>query len=748
MKKIMKKALSLLLTLVMVLTFAPMSANAAEGDAVPVPSYEYCIASGDQVTVGANETVYFEIGGGPIGTYDFVVTGEGAFDVSVCTEDGEGAYKEGAAIVATDGKVETEITLYESTYNYCAFSVTNNTDAEAVYECTIVFPEGTQANPKAISLAVGGSATVTVPAESEYYVGATLPQLQVEYALTITGETGFAYSGGYGMPAPDMNGVYETTIAAWYGSATFAIINNTTSEQIYTISLAELPLGSSAKPDEFVVDTTVSKELASSDYWYQWMPEEAGKLTFTVDETACANGWVISVMNDYTGDIIQKSNVWEDSNEFGITFDSYELIKVCISVPGVNELGELDAYVFDDGVVEFSTTYTAGTTDEGGEGGNEGEEPGSEVDTTGEEVNENYFFNYTELGEGTVTVFPEFGYQTTLYLFKADKAGAYTITLSDTSGTVGYYGSNEWFPYDFSQDTGVANTSTYTLNYTQAGAPALIGISDTIMTDVIITWSGEAVEEDKYETIDWELLVSPEDYVFEGEEEDLKQMIYGMADGEVVYVVDDAGYFHVAPVEDVVENEESLFGFLYVGDKKIEDLPYVLADLNDTVVSIEAYLAERDFNAAIYDEDGEVTEVINFTSALNEILACSDEETGLYPLSMDLFVVFALGGESQGWYMNTDTTTGIVAASYPESDGVDPVFLHTFAMYYLEKTEGEDTTPDETPGTTPDETPDTTPTPGTKDPVKTGDSANVVLWFAIFGLGVVAAVAGMKRKNA
>ena len=685
MKKIMKKALSLVLALVMVFTLAPMSANAAEGDTVPVPSWEYCISSGDQVTVGAHETIYFEIGGGPLGTYDFVVTGDGAFDVAVCTEDGEGAYKAGASIAATNGTVETEITLYESTYNYCAFSITNNTESEATYECTIVFPEGTQANPKPITLALGGSATVTVPAESEYYIAATLPQPQVEYALTITGQTGFGYSGGYGMPAPDTNGKYETTIAAWYGAATFAIVNKTTSEQTYTISIAELPLGSEAKPDEFVVDTTITKELDGAAYWYEWLPTEAGKLTFTVDEDVCTEGWVVTVINDYTGVTVQKSSVWEDAAEFEVTFDSYENIKVSVSVPGIDAWNELSAYEYGTGTVEFSTVLGANTgSGEGGEGG-EGSEGGEEV-VGGEEINENYFYNYTELGVGTTSIMPAFGYPTTLYTFRADEAGTYTITLSDTEGKVGYYGSNEWFPYDYSEDTGVANTYTYTLNYTEADAPALIGVSDTMMCDITITRTGDVQEEDEIEKEAWTLAVSPEAYVFDGDEKDLQQLIYGMADGKVIYVMDENGYFHVAPIEDVEDDETSIFGYSYVGDKNIEELPYVLVDLSDKVVSLQAALAERDFLVAVYDEEtGEPTGIVDFTAALKELLACADKETGLYPLTYDLFLVFSVGGEAQGWYMNTESTTGIVAAEYPETDGIDPAFLHAFAMYYLDQ---------------------------------------------------------------
>ena len=684
MKKIMKKALSLMIALVMMFSLAPMTASAADDGTADYATGLWEIQG--TLSVAANSTCYYEIGMPDDGVYQFTVTGNAGFEVSTCTEAGGiWSITESTTTEDTDGEVESTITAASESWGlYAGFVVKNNTDSEQVYEYKILLPEGTQGNPAKVTLAVDGTAQVTVPAYGQYYVAIVTPEMGKEYKLTITGESGFSY--GMRPMTQDVNGKIETSVMSYSPSGHQNVIsNNTDSEQTYTLALANMPLGAEANPDRFTAGTTVTTTLDGNQYWYSWVSTETGVLKFTVDETASANGWFINAVNDWTYETKQMSDAWGDPATFELDIEVGDTIKVGVSVPGDNGY-EISPYVFGTGTVVFSTTVEEKVAGDDGNGDGDGTGDGSGEGTgtvTGEEINSNYFYDYTELGVGTVMVFPNTDYATTLYTFRAEEAGTYTITLSDTTGAVGYYGSNEWFPYDYTQDTGVANTYTYTLNYTQANAPALIGISGTAMTDITITKAGEATEDEGYEKNDWPLTVSPEAYTFDGDEDKLVQFIYEIADGKVMYVMDDNGYFHVAPVEDIVDDEEALFGYSYKGDKDIEELPYVLVDLSDKVVSLQAALAERTFLVAEYDEEGNVIGIIDFTPALKEYLACADKETGLYPLTFDLYTVFTVGGEAQGWYMSTESATGIVAAEYPEKDGVDPVFLHTFAMYYL-----------------------------------------------------------------
>ncbi len=298
----MKKALSLLVVFAMVC--CPMIASAAAGDGVATPPTENCIYSGDTVSVEAGATTYFEIGTeGMIGTYDFVVEGTGDFDVAVCTEgSGEFPYAEGTPVSATEGKVETEITSYESTYGYAAFSITNNTDAAVEYTVTVVFPVGTQGNPEAVTLAVDGSAEVTVAAGAQYYVALTLPMMNTEYDLTVSGATGFGVLSGWGMPTPDTAGSVTLTVSAtmWGGGvASVSISNNTETEQTYTLSLANKPAGTSAaNPLVIEENGDIASEVAegAEGMFYQYTATEAGTVTITMNDEA---GWAYSIDGGY-----------------------------------------------------------------------------------------------------------------------------------------------------------------------------------------------------------------------------------------------------------------------------------------------------------------------------------------------------------------------------------------------------------------------------------------------------------------
>ncbi len=326
-----------------------------EGTPVATPSYEYCIYSGDTVTVPAGETVYFEIGtNNAPGTYGFSVEGNGDFIVAVCTEGSEEAYAAGAPVSAVDGKVETELTSYESTYGYGAFSITNCTSADASYTCTVVFPEGTQGNPEQITLAVDTPVNVTVPAGAQYYFAATLPEMMVEYMFNVSGNTGFGYSGGFGMPNWDINGVIDTTVASYWGPLSFALVNNTESEQTYTITLSNMPLGSNqANPDVLPVGEPVTKEL-TGEYWYTWTAPSAGTFTLNMKSET----WTYNLLH---GDWAYNfSTVWDEYDKavYELTVAEGDVILLAVSVPTYYEGIGYDSMP-GEGTIVFATEFTA-----------------------------------------------------------------------------------------------------------------------------------------------------------------------------------------------------------------------------------------------------------------------------------------------------------------------------------------------------------------------------------------------------
>lgn len=374
MKTVFKKSLSLMLALAILLM--PMSVFAAAGDPVPVPSWQYCIYSGDTVTVEAGETIYFEISTeGSDATNDFVVEGTGDFDVTVCTEDGAGAYLDGTPVSAVDGKVETTITGFASTYYYCAFAITNNSAESADYTCTIVFPQGSQSNPYPVTLAVGGTATVTVPAGSQYYVAATLPERYVDYQITITGNTGFGVSEGW-MPTWDNNGTYVGAVASYWGPASICIVNNTGVEQTYTLALDNMPLGASSNPDTAIIGSQTATVSDNGSYHYTWMAAEDGKVTVSMDDES---GWMYSVMVEpaaedsswYYGD-----THWYDDDPVVVSetvdVEVGDIVTICVGTYDPNDMWNAPAgtvnwtlefvdaveHIYDDGVVTTEPTCT------------------------------------------------------------------------------------------------------------------------------------------------------------------------------------------------------------------------------------------------------------------------------------------------------------------------------------------------------------------------------------------------------
>ncbi len=608
----MKKALSFILALV--ITLMPLSALAAAGDAVAVPSWDYYIESGATVTVEAGATVIYEIGVGYDASAGFKVTGEDDFTVSVCTEDGEGAYLEGEAVSAVDGVFESEIYGYSSTYGCCAFAITNNSDAAKDYTVELVFPVGTQNNPEAITLAIDVPVEVTVSAGAQYYVAATLPQTMVDYMLTITGETGFGYSTGW-MPAWDTEGVYSTTIAAYYSAAQFSLINNTESEQTYTLTLGNMPFGAQSNPDTLPIDTTVTKELEGNEYWYIWTATGNGTLDFAIDTELSADGWTYNLQH---GDNVYNfSTGWgeDDKNAQSLTVAESDVIMLGISVPSYNaEYDYYDVYTPGNGTVVFTTTFTPDS-----EGGDEGGE--TPVDPVEPEAG--YEMSETPLVVGTNDYTVSSTYVYTVYIFTPDAEGKYTFS-SDNSlmGIVSYI--DMWVQYDPSAEN--VNANSFEWECTGVGQAIMVAVlADTDVATITVEY--EEVIKDEIEWTIYENVVTPEAFVFEG---DVEALLYVDTFDEIVdaAVLGEDGFYHLNTV----------------------DGPILYANLNDDLMSLMSAYGYGQLKDIVYDEDGNVISKIDYNTAFEAYMNCADADTYLYPLTADLMEMFINVGEEQGWY--------------------------------------------------------------------------------------------------
>lgn len=671
MKSMMKKTLSVIIALAMILV--PMSVFAAVGDPIPVPSWQYCIYSGDTVTVGAGETIYFEIATeGSEETFGFVVEGAGDFDVTVCTEDGAGAYLDGTPVSAVDGKVETTIAGFASTYYYCAFAITNNSSESVDYVCTIDFPVGTQSNPCSITLSVGGTAEVTVPAYSEYYVAATLPQPYVEYQLTITGNTGFGIQQGY-MPTWDIDGIYVGTVASYWGPASICMLNNTDAEQTYTFALADIPkpLGSQYNPDELPMDTTTTKTIEGAEYWYSWTAAEDGTFTFAYENDLCANGWTYYIEN--ANEILYYSTGWDEYDYVSCSFDvaAGDVVIVGVSVPTyIPDYDAFDVYTCGYGDVVFTTSFVAGEI-----GGDDigGDDIGGDDIGGGEEEEElnyaDYTSTYLELGENMYVV--DGSYQYTVYSFEPTEEGKYTFTSEDSvMGIVSYNGM--WvLPNEPS--AGTVNANEFSWECTSVGQAIWVAVmADTNVATIEIT-KEDLEAEDEVQWVVYENVTTPENFTFDGDAADLLYVDTLEDDVVDTAVLGDDGYYHLNSADGPI---------LYVD---------IMGSLDDTLLSASAAYSYGQLTAVFQDENLVVISKTDYNEAFAEYAACADAETGLYPLTADLMEIYKNVGAAKGWYGDT----GVVGGT--EDDA------WMFACYYLETVEeggneGGDNTGDDNTG--------------------------------------------------
>ncbi len=804
----MKRSIGKVIALALVLALAiPFAVSAAVGDPVPTPPWTNCIYSGDIVTVDAGATVYFEIGtNGASGTYDFVVEGNGAFDVAICTEGTTDAYAEGTPVSAVDGRVETTLTSYDSTYGYGAFSITNNSGASAEYTCSLVFPEGTEGNPKAVTLSIGSSADVTVPANGQYYIAATLPQPGVEYNLVITGNTGFGYLSGWGMPTWDNAGTFETTIQSFMGPATFAIVNNTMSEQTYSLSLASMPLGAYSNPDELPFGEVVTKDLVNQEYYYTWTATENGIFQLEMNNDLCADGWTYKVEHDY--DIYHFSTGWDESDRNVCKFEvvAGDIVIVGVSVPTYYDaIDYYDPYTPASGTVVFSTGY--GVADEEADKSinltyanaydwaatsvyvfastegqtvvdihgspdfpyfahallqyNEATEKfevvnadatysGAYVDWT---INENQLFimahdacadadslavikelavgdafylvgdyneilsgagalsgtyfttddtvdhwtpgeqgggdigggdaNYEEMGialdvgEGTYSA--SMMYAFSIYTFDPTETGIYTISSNDSLlGIVSYNGM--WITIDPSEETVSENSIVW--ECTSVGQSIWVAaMPETNVATITITKEDSSIN--IIPTTDYENTVTPEDFTFNG---NVDELLYVDTEDDVVdtAVLGEDGFYHLNSA----------------------DGPILYVDLNDDLMNLIDAMGYGQLKFVV-TEDGEAVEVIDYNTAFGEYAACADEN-GLYPLTADLMVIYQNVGEYQGWYGENGWVGGLEEDAW------------MFACYYVE---GE-----------------------TTDKPDTGDNTNALVWVLVM-LGAVALAAPVVVKK-
>ena len=662
MKKIMKKALSLALALVMVFTLAPVTANAAAGDVTTLQ---------DSVTVelDAYETHQYEYTPTAWGYITFTIEEAEGWYVNIYGGDGQ------ACLDNYSDSTQKEITYNVIPGEVCTVSImTQNADGSAfaagslTYSVTFTEAEapaaGSELNPIALTSA---STNVTVQAgEQLYYTVA--PTVANTYTLTVSGSENDAF----GLVVPGQRGGTQT-ISATSGKAsynfdinpawgmsdfTFSISNTSGADLSLTIAY-DVAVGTYNNP---VVLSELGDETApvnGNQYWYQWTATATGTFSITIsqedfDAYAGAQVYMITSGEDSTYPDLPTSNV------HSVSVNAGDVLLIQCSAGSAT--------------LDFTTAFVPGTTSEGDNNNdnNDDNTPTEGVITPGEgDVNYAQSTAPIVVGDNTLTVSND--YQYTIFVFEPTEEGVYTLTSEDSvMGIVGYF----WVTDDLvNAETVCENTIEW--ECTAVGQAIYLAVmANTNIANITVEREElvvvEIPSENAYPT------VSLETYVFDGDVDKLESLMYGINDGEVFLAQDEDGFYHVVPLEEC--DEETLE---YIGEKPLEDYPLALVKLNDSVLSLASAIGYGSVKWVSYNTEGEtpVAEyIIYFNDMLTEYISYSATDAKLYPLTDDLAYTMILVGEDQGWYEED----GFVAKEFA-NDGIEEEFLMFFAMYYLDQ---------------------------------------------------------------
>ncbi len=726
MKKIMKKVLSL--ALVVALAIAPMTVMASGSGTQDDPAALAVDGTTNTCTVEEFGHFWYTFQSETSGTLSFEPVGD-----DVWLEFFRGAVDMNGYMGGADFPCEAEnpyiLTVAANTLYIIDAKTSSMTAGEVSFTATFAEGASLEGDSMETAINVTGQSSLSVPANSTKYFYVTgAYSYGSEYTLSVDG--GMAAGMGNGITVTSFMNSQQVATAtdaaqasilaigmmANGGSVYFSVTNPSLYdyETVYFSIVDGAPsgggLGSYNEPDALELGDNQYITLDGNEYWYSWTAEESGKLTITMNNMLSSDGWTYQVDG-----LSPYSTGWDeyDKNVCEISLGAGESALFGIWVPKwLEEEEAYEPYEAGSGTIYFSASFTAGPIDDDNNYDDD-DDDSDNSGVTGDEINENYYYKYQELTVGTNDIMPMFGYPTTLYTFVPTEAGEYLVTIDEQGATLGYYGSNEWYPFDYTE----TKTSSLTLEAAEANAPMLIGVSDAMIATVTITRVGNLEDEGGYDEIEYENVVTPEEFTFPGVADQLLDSYVDTFDDVVdTAVLGDDGYYHL----------NSANG------------PVLFANLSDEVMSLVNAQSYGQLSAVIYDNDVPVSET-NFYNAFEEYVACADTESiegaTLYPLTEDLMLIFQLVGEDKSWYGENGFVGGTGEDAW------------MFACYYDEAitslapaTEGPSTG-----GTTGGST--TAPN-GTQESPKTGDNASIAVWAIamVVAAGAAFVVAESKRR--
>ncbi len=602
MNKILKRVLAVVLTLSVLVV--PMLVNASGTD---IENSKFTsVMNGETLTVPAGETMYFEVGYNQAVTFDFSITGTGAFDVAVCNEGTSTWYSKGTSVTAINGKFNGKITFFESTSFFAGFSITNNSSTSKDYVLKINYPLGSAENPVAVTVGISGIKYVTVPAMKSYNVALTLPEHNVDYQLTITGQTGFGCSTGM-MPTWDTDGKIVTTVASHFGPANLVIINNTTSTKLYALKLQEVPHGTNV--DAAVPEYGLNKaEITDTNYYYKWDAPSNGLVKVNINSSSNWQ-WSMSIEPFDTGSSVYNGDKHAYNDSTVVMSEEHNVkagdsVYITLSLYDTNE---------KSGTIDWSFEF------------------------------ENYTLSDKQITEDKNNYALSDEYEYTVFEFAPTNKGNYVLSAPDALiGIVGYF----WVNANPSGET--VNSDTLTWECTAVGQSILVGVvSDKTEVEITVAQGTPAPSQP---TLTWTIYnnkATVSKFTTELTADKLTNV--NTADNKVdTAVLGTDGFYHLNSVDGEI---------LYI-------------DLNHTKLSVVQAIGYGRFGAVEYenskpvkmnDYSTAISEYINSAAMID-----GDSTTMyLYPVTVDLIEMYQMAGKDpvRNWY----GAEGVVGGLYDDA---------------------------------------------------------------------------------
>lgn len=643
MNKIMKRVLSFMLVLVILLTLAPMTTKAATGDDKNPDALPNVNGTAVNVPVDDTYIMYY---------YKWVATGNGVLTVEFSNENNGCSIKNGTAnkvLVDNQNQEKYQVAIVSgNTYIIGVMKTTMDSQSFAVtFEKGAVLPGSTpesaiELTSTATPLSIEAGATVYYK-----YIGNNTGY-KMNFSHTMTTYAFSVYTknskGEYAVKNLIEPTGRDLDFTSTDGSVLFAIENTndisigvrikvtTTGDNLAGAPETSIIYGTQDNPEaiESLGTVTTSTDCYANAHWYKWTSNKAGVLTVSVPSDSTDVAVSVYTVNGETVRTVTTS-----------TSAAVQVAKNDIVIYYVRS--------FDPDVTSLKVTTAV---EEGAI------LPEQEEESTFDDGEKNFEKSATAIVVGNNKLAASSSYPYTVYEFAPGAIGKYTFTTSDSKIGI------------------VSNTGMWV----DVGNPGEAYDPNMVPTQVVveneIVWECTDAQQKiwiavKADTNEANINVSKEELVIV----EIPEKAY-KATAHPYLFTGDANALVYVDVEDKKEDKAVLGkdGFYHLNEA---DGPILLVKLNDELLNLSKATETGKIAIVVYDKDGAIDYIYNCNDAIDAYVANMDAANGLYPLTEELMYIYQNYGEQQKWYTNFLASS--IDFKYPDSEG------WMFACMYVEE---------------------------------------------------------------